>query len=547
MKKNTLVNVSLLLGSFLFVFVVSLFAVFESIQALVPTFISGAFTRGIPLSIFYYTAHFIFMEGYMKLYYSFPSVPWYELASYSYLSLAVFVILKKLFNGAKTSDIKLKLALIALVLFLITEYVLTLEATRIAFSLGTASTLILLGDNRKYKYFNWWTSVFFLLGILTRPETGVLVLIIQAFLYLFVRRENSYLRGFLGNTAVAVLIMGIISYDRLSTSDFMKQFEPELGYQLLDRKNIVPISEMKNAVDSMKYIGVNNLITDTAFISINFLRGLVGVNSYWGVTTDLIERTKEIFIYSATNASGLIIIYVALLFLLLKQQLSVSRSKALKFWGFTISVWAIILTIIYFIKMERWVFNSVMLLLIFILINEINWNNVFNFKTTIYISFTVVLLGIYMEFVQEQNYMQQIKHEVASNIVFTDRVKAKYKNKIIMPGISQLQMLFNCIKPYQLPDFTAFKRIYLLDCDVVYIEEHYNKFLQRECNCEAGSFSNLWDFLAGRKDEVSIIMDEERKNIIHDYLRIVRNKNYTFTPVDSIPCEDRMTIIYRLE
>ena len=543
MKNKISWNIAVFLFSVIFVYGLANFSYFESYEALYPTFFSGSITEGLPVNVWYFVSHFLLAEIYLKFYGKTSDIPWYEIILFFYVAVSLFTILIILLKQNQASIVR-KIILTFLSLLLITEFILVFQYTRVAFALGIASTLALYVGGKNSKIIRWLSCVLFVFCLLTRTEVGVFVFLIQLLGILLIVNHSYAKTVLIFNSTVFVLVMGYITYDRLTTNDFLKQFEPELGYQLLDRGNIIPLSSMTNAVDSAKYIAVVNLITDQEFTTIDFLTSLVHENAYIGMSKKLLLRSIEILLKNINHSSGLFIIYITLLIFLIKQSIVLKNKKAFKVLLFNTLIWMVIIITIYIIKMEVWVFSSLLVMMCFILIFMIDYETTRQPFLIIILSGALILIGTFIYYQKQHIYIEGLANKLQANVKFTNELKKRYRGKILVPGLDQNQMILYSLKPFQMHDFSAFSQLYLFDADVVYIEDHYNSYLRNECKCNAKSHTDFMDFLDSKKDSVRIVSTHERIEVIKYYCKVVRNKNYNIIPIDSLSIDGNKATVF---
>jgi len=159
----------------------------------------------------------------------------------------------------------------------------------------------------------------------------------------------------------------------------------------------------------------------------------------------------------------------------------------------------------------------------------------------------MVCVGTVKLFEEQQDYSQTIRNETIANSAFKKQIERKYTGKIIMPGLHQAQLMINSSFPFDIPDFSSFKKIYLFDSDVLYLVENYNAYLRENCNCNAGNYADFMDFLVTKKEELVIISNEERTDLMTYYCSKVRKENYLFTPIDSVISNGEVSIAYTLD
>ena len=545
MKKFPAGAILLFLFTLAFVFGLSQFSEYESAQSLVSALLSGSLTQGHSINVLYFASHFLLADFYGWLYNNIPGIPWYEGFMFGYIALSLFAILSLLWYAGKNLPLCMRALFIAVTLLVSTEFLLYMESTRTAFMLGTASTLLLFSSLQGKRDVRI-SLLLFIICLLTRPEVGIFILLFQWLALAFYSSKKTAIRFLLLHTLATTLVMGYITYDRLTTTDYIKQFEPELGYQLLDRGNIVPLSSMANQVDSARYVAVQNMIMDSAYVSIDFLRSLVGNDPYTGISSELVGRCLNIFAESVDKAFGLIVIYAAVLMLLAWHTFKQNRKRALLWLAYQLVFWLVIIITIYTIKMEVWVFSSAIIMMILIMLIQIPSVMQKNIPG-ILITVALIGYGTFKLFKHQYEYSQMLVTERYTSAMFTDKLKQKAAGKIILPGIDQALYLTHSVRPYKLPDYKAFKRIYLLDSDMLHLEKNYKEYLKQECNCNAGDYMAVWDFVANQKNNSYIVMDSLRLSQIVNYSSVVRGRNYQLTAIDSIKTDNFNSVIYKFE
>lgn len=534
--------------SFLFVFGISHFSVFESNESIFPMMYSGSLSQGVPLDVIDYGSHFILKFFYLNLYEKFPSFPIYETVMLSYVALTLLILFLVVFKIQKTSKLNLIISVI-LILTLSTEWVFFIQYTRVAFALGLVSTLLFIyAEKFDAKSTPWIGFVLFCFCILTRFETGVFVLIFQWLLFFLTLKKGSPKFFIVLSTIVTLIIISYFTIDRLTTNDFIMQFEPELGYQLLDRGNIVPIGKMTNAIDSAKYIAAKNMICDPNYITIPFLKSLVGEDAYIGIDLGLIKRCGHVLLESISMGFGLFLIYISLFVAKVAEMVYIekNRKERYRFIVFHSLFWLIILATIYLIKMQTWVFNSILVFISLILLSQIKFS-LFRINRLV-VSFSVFILfvGICILFKNQTDYSKEIRSEIVRNKILFHSLEKEAAGFIIVPDINYTQVLQNRIFPFEKPDFLAFKKIYFLDADVLYVQKNYNKYLKKECRCDAMDYVAIMDFLLYKKEKVLFISSSSRLLQIANYCKIVRKREYHFEAIKTTNTSEDYPVIFKI-
>lgn len=547
MKTNTIRIAALFVFCLLFVYGLAQFSAYEAGELFFPIFFSGAITEGAPVNIWYFVSHFLLAEVYMKLYTLVRGVPWYEIVMYFYVTVSLFTILYILLKNNEQRSTKIKVFIGLLSLVLATELVLFFQYTRGAFALGIASTLSLLARGKVSKKMAWWSCGLFVFCLLTRHEVGIFVFMFQWLSFLFLSDRTFSKAALWFNTAILILIAGYMAYDRLTTTEFLKQFEPELGYQLLDRGNIVPLGTMTNAVDSAKYIAVINLITDKEYTTIAFLRSLVAENAFVGVNKMLILRAINEVADKLNHSLGLFIIYLGLLLILLKQKWSSTKSEALRFLAFNVSFWGILFAVAYFILLQYYNVDVMLTMMCFILLSSINFEALQVSSVLTMFSCLVLIAGTVVLYQKQKEYSHRLQNNIEANVKFREELKHRYAGKIIVPSVEHKKMILFSVRPFQMHNFSAFHRLYLFDSDVTYIEPHYNAYLRKECKCNADSYADFMDYLQSKKEDVRIISDSGRIEIIKYYCSVVRGKNYNIVPIDTVTIAGNTATVFTFQ
>lgn len=472
-------------------------------------------------------------------------VPWFEVFMNGYAAISLFIVLKIFF--IKNKSIAARMVTLVPVLFFFSEFTLIFQYTRFAFALGIAGSLLMLTAPPAIKFRKFFAVTFFMVALLTRWEVGILILLLQ-WLYILCGNRSPFKNAALWiNTLAVIILLGYVAYDRSVTTEYTKKFQPELGYQLLDRGNIVPLSSMANAVDSAKYNAVLCLISDPQYITIDFLKGLVKENAYTGFNTYLWARCFSLIRNSTANASGFLLIYLLLIAAVLYQH---KKNDSKKIWGVTVfclSAVVLLTAITYFLKMEMRLFNSVVIFASIILMWQINFSAMAKQKYFFALLLIGLATGIVLQRQIQSQYVSKLKKEAEQNTAFKNAVAKKCGNRIVMPDIQYSQNMIQALFPGQTPNFSAFKNIYLFDFDVMYLEHNYNKYLQQQCNCNAGDYKAMMDFFRYKKQEIDFIVSPERLEAITAYCRIVRQTDYRFMLKDSVDGGGIKAFVYGME
>lgn len=544
MPRNIKKRLRLFFFAILLVFGFAQLAVFESTEYMAPLFLSTAL--GSTIDIFYFTSHVLLSNTYIYIYKSFPLVSWYEVVLYFYVSLSVFTVLYVILEQKNTSSFVNVIRFSLLLLFTINSIVF-LQYTRVAFMLGTASTLLFLGRDRQKTPFYIWSVLLYGLCILTRPEVGIFVLLLQWLIYfVLTQKEASKIMLGLHTTICAAMLLCVV-YDRLTTTSFIKQYEPELCYQLFERGNIVPLASMSNKVDSAKYLAVVNTVTDPNFITIPFLQRLVKENAISGVSLELVERTIDITKASLKDAKGFVLLYFAAMVFLYFSLLNKNEKQRIKrLLFFNLLFWCILIVTIFEIKMEKWVFESMLMLLTLTQLYFISAKSTLN-KKQIFSILLLCITGSIYAINSMFTYHSDIKNRLNDNKAFFFSLKERYTGKVIMPGQNIVDKVLYHFEPFSQPNFKPLEQVYLFDCDVLHLVPDYNAFISKTCHCDANDYAALLSFLANKGDNLRFISTPQKVSAITSYCEVVRHKTFIFTPIDTLMHNDELNIAYTIK
>ena len=170
------------------------------------------------------------------------------------LNLALTAILQT--TGQKTPYVLLLCVLIVL----LNENLVWIHHTRAAFLMCGSSILIALflyarPSFRLRKFWYFLSLMWFVGGMLLRPETALGSLMMMGLgVLLFFGKNVRASFNTLGPHILFLLSLGCYYiYHVANNTNYYYKLEPDVEYEMMDRNNIIPLSEMKNAKDSVKY------------------------------------------------------------------------------------------------------------------------------------------------------------------------------------------------------------------------------------------------------------------------------------------------------
>lgn len=135
----------------------------------------------------------------------------------------------------------------------------------------------------------------FLLGICLRAEAAVVVLIMAIPLIglVWYKKTKRVLASVVPVFFVVIAFWGYYLYTISTSTEFYYNIEPEIEYEIMDRKNVVPLAQMLNGADSVRYLAATSwFLGDVEQVTPKFMRGIIQKPK---------DITHKYFFFSTTN------------------------------------------------------------------------------------------------------------------------------------------------------------------------------------------------------------------------------------------------------
>ena len=470
-----------------------------------------------------------------------PSVEWVSYANEFFVILSggiVCVILGALIKKEGTKTLVFKL--LALWLF-IGSHLLFSNLTRDSFLLcGTALLLLVLvyrsgADPYTRKIYRWLTALFFLLGVLTRPEPPLIVLLLVGpFAIIMLNKWKDIIAVFMLPVLIVGVLLTAVAIDRENSTEFYKLAEPDLEYQIRVQHNCVPLSEMKTEYDSVRYqAALGGLWSDPRHISIPFLRSILNKDRSLNRVVEQCKELLPLVIPVVNRHIPLIILatFMAIIFLVISVKHLPLKVSLL--WGsLYVLFWLLIFTQTYLSKINDRSFAS--LLSIYLLI-EIIFYLVFLKDYTIGITRNVIISAAFLlSFIQagwliyEAKLFRDERKELQQNYA---EVKAvAHGGILLLNGSSYLSVMLSFL-PFQAFNYDGFERIYMNDIFDLSLIHPYKDFLSKECNCDVDDMSAFYRFLIKGDKKVYLLSSPGRMKLMTNYLQKVHQLKIVFEEV----------------
>ncbi len=535
------------LSAFLFLLVKFFLGNFyEVYEFFIPATLCGKLMDGMPANIIYPIANIGLGQVYIWLYSLNADVPWYDWMMAAFMVLSTAVVFSAIFASLCQQGRAWQITAfnVALFLLFIAEHIVNWNITRGAFIMCIAAFICfaLILAERKFSMrmccMLLANAALFILGFLVRPESGELILILGTG-YLFFRygfKKEIWLR-FLPFIIPAVCVAGYLTYERHQSTEFYLQLEPITEYQIW-LGNMVPISEMKTAEDSMKYVALKEgIVNDPEKISNEFVKRVVAGKSSLRLEKDLFVRAASILLESIKAYPHLLFLNLFLTTIFFVS--FIRKGKWLGYIFFHAFFWALIFSICYLMVMEPRIFGAALFF-------YTAGNLIFLFQSGCFSQFKpnalkhsliaagciTILAQLYLMNISRNDYEKNI----IQNRLRFQALENTARNNLLVPDANAFMIIFfNNFTPFQTPNFSAFKKVFMMDLETKSLHPGYRSYLDKNCGCNSADLGEFYDYLYSHKEEVVLVGELHRWQFFESYLKIVHHKNYSFKSVGFIP------------
>jgi hypothetical protein len=530
---------------------------YEVYEAIPATSLTGLLMDGHPANIIYPIASILLSDFYVMLYRLAPPVAWYDYFMAAYLISAAAVVFSAVHTALRGRMRFPFILLLNTILFLLffAPQILHWNYTRTSLMVCSAAfvwlTLVWLRNKDGHLrlpalFFN---ALLFTIGVLIRPESGQLVFLLSSVFIFFyggiTRRTVLAISSFL---IPVLLIAGGIYYDRHASHDFYMQLEPVTEYQIF-LGNIAGIDEMKTPEDSMKYIALKEGLTnDPAYISYDFVKRLTANHPAVKINQQMFLRAENIFGENTAHFWHLLLLngllFAAGIYFLVRK-----KGILLRYILFHLAFWLLVFLICYFMIMESRILSPLMFFYTAANVIFLFHHSVFVFlsgRKAKCIITAAVLIALGTTLFSMRNGGHAYEKHLEENHKRFEMLKQAAAGKFLVPDATGCMVLFfNNFRPFHLPDFSAFKKIYLMDFEAITLTPPYRAYLDKNCQCNSTDLAAFYDYLYLHKDEVVIAGTAPRMQLFESYLRIVRHRTYTFQQSWNILSGDTMEKEFR--
>lgn len=243
---------------------------------------SGSFTK----NYHYFNDLFLIQHIFQWFYAAWPTVAWFTFFCLfaNFLSIALIANLLLLYGIKKGHSLFFSLSVVAAAVIFLNGNLLWVHHNRVAF-LMVSSALVAQAVGMEYQtgfgsklWYRLGGFAWFVLGVLVRPEAAAasLLLASAAFLVLYGIRFKVLFSALGKHFILMACLFGYYIYQINFSNQYYYKLEPEGEYEVIDRRNIIPLSDMKTAADSGKYIAASNfMLGDIKAVNPEFIRSII--------------------------------------------------------------------------------------------------------------------------------------------------------------------------------------------------------------------------------------------------------------------------------
>lgn len=293
---------------------------------------SGSYTRNYNYSNDLLLLQYLFQW----LYGLNPDFSWLPLSFILFTCLSFVLIFNTIVFVAKKSALNTfsVVALLLLVSLIFTPNLMWVHHTRTAFLMCGAAlvltqvTYIYIEDNRLRIYLSGFAVFWFIIGLLFRPEAAIAALLLFTPLLFILANYNlrQTLRQIAFPAMAVMIFIAYYSWNIHYNDSFYYQLEPDVEYEIMDRKNIVPLSDMKTLEDTAKYLAATNwMLGDVNKTTPEFLRSIINKKSSSAYTLNIIKMEQSMFETLQGNKYFLLLVVASFIILFL----TISFQKAI--------------------------------------------------------------------------------------------------------------------------------------------------------------------------------------------------------------------------
>lgn len=521
-------------------------------EASYSAFADGAFSDG-PFMDWYFLCHIFINKLYYIFYAVFPAVSWYKwfLFAYSMLGVALmFLVVSRLIPDRRL------LAIVWTLLFfsaLINSFYI-LSNVRSPVMICGGSLMLLLLNRFNYHSLKFWGLILaFMLGSLIRLEPAGVASIITC-LFVFTCADN--LKKAMKLLIIpGLFIAGMIIYITLDirfSDSYYKKTEPDLLYQITEKKNVVPLSQMQTREDSVKYkAALWWMVTEPDIMTVDFLNSLVVRDKIFSMSylQNRHIKTREILLPRIKKYYPILLLNLLLtgvaFYCLFQAGL---KTRFIRLMAFSISAWTVVYLIAFFIKMEDRLFIALASLIVLFTCIYLLRNKVVDALRQKRKMGLMVLAGVFAIAVMSLSRVLAEKREfeqtIAGNNTMINQLHVAAGGKILVFSSTGLDMVETGV--FSHVAFPEAEQVMCYDFGSYGLVERYKKFLDNACQCNSSSMPEFFRYLLENKHSVVYVSQMNRTDLIREYMKVIHGMDINFMTVQASYPEGQTVRFYTI-
>jgi hypothetical protein len=507
--------------------------------------ISGKLTPGLPFKSFFFIGNLGLSYVYSYIYSCSPHIEWlsYFYLIYLFVSnyLGIYLICRLV--GKSISPWGLLGLTLGCYVLILMDHNISLIYTRVSY-LVCAITLfsLLVLYKEKGSLSKKWAlylllNLFFLIGALTRIEASLAVLaLIFCFGFFYYDSILSLAKILLLPALITLSLVFYASESIKSIHEFYAQVEPDVEAQYVNRHNIIPLSEMKNKSDSVKYQAARYLMwSDPQIISAEYLRSLIRKDEkplfldkgQW-------QRVLSVDMRILTNNKILTIgcLFLSIMVFAAYRKRNTYRTFLLLSW--LSSFWILIIIQTYIFKLNDRSYIPLISVFMFghiLLLADKFSNRFFAVKPYLFGLFAILVMIYFTDIVRKSI---ALKSQWITNKKNYDLIKTLTKDKILVLNASSFDNIFLANRPFREFDLGIAQNIYIIDAYTLPFMPYYRAYLERDFKCSVFDFAAMITHLKTTDREVIFLSDSSRVKVMADYLKTIRGVDLKLMPDTTI-------------
>ncbi len=339
--------------------------------------------------------------------------------------------------------------------------------------------------------------------------------------------------------ALAIILFFVRFYYVMNTHPFFRDVEPMVFY-VTDSHNSPPVIATDSVDALIRKMSRASFLIDSATFNYDLFKK---------ISDEKIAFEKEMFsarpkdIYKQISYTAfptmqrnmpLLTIYLftltGLLFLFFRLK---NNFFLLKTMLFNVSIWIIISSLAYSLKMEQWHFLPIIQL-------AIVGNLLFMIEHYEYFQKIklILLFGLGALLLQNVWFLKKEiginKRMIRERAATTEKIFSKQNGKFIFFDTSSREVLDDFVFRF----FQMRENVIFYDMAQVAYLPDYERFLNETCQCNAHSVKEFFEFMRAESENIIYYSTENRMALLEPFLNIVHKIDVEFRPVEEIVLQD---------